>query len=32
MKIYDFQQFETIISFGDDIYTSKTNIDEAKRD
>ena len=28
----DFQQFETIISFGDDIYTIKTNIDEAKRD
>ena len=28
----DFQQFEAIISFGDDIYAIKTNIDEAKRD
>ena len=27
--LYDFQQFETIRSFGDSIYTGKINIDEA---
>ena len=27
----DFQQFETRRSFGDSIYTGKTNIDEAER-
>ena len=30
--IYDFQQYETIRSFGEDIYTSKSNIDEAEMD
>ena len=29
---YDVQQFETIRSFGDNIYTGKTNIDEAEMD
>ena len=28
----DFQQFETIRSFGDSIYTGKINIDEAEMD
>ena len=28
--IYDFQQFETIASFGDNIYTGKISIDEAE--
>ena len=27
---YDFQQYETIRSFGEKIYTGKTNIDELK--
>ena len=26
---YDYQQFETTRSFGDNVYTSKINIDEA---
>ena len=30
--IYDFQQIETIRSFGDSIYTCKINIDEAEMD
>ena len=30
--IYDFQQFETIRSFGVHIYTGKINIDEAEMD
>ena len=30
--IYDFQQYETIRSFGDNIYTGKINIDEAEID
>ena len=30
--IYDFQQFETIKSFGDSIYTGKINIDESEMD
>ena len=30
--IYDFQQHETIRSFGDNIYTDKFNIDEAEMD
>ena len=29
---YDFQRFETIKSFGDNIYFGKINIDEAKMD
>ena len=29
---YDFQQYETIRSFGDNIYTGKINIDEAEID
>ena len=29
---YDFQQYETIRSFGESIYTSKINIDEAEMD
>ena len=29
---YDFQQYETIRSFGDNIYTGKINIDEAEMD
>ena len=29
---YGFQQFETIRSFGDNIYTGKTEIDEAEMD
>ena len=29
---YDLQQFETIRSFGDSIYTGKVNIEEAERD
>ena len=28
--LYDFQQFEIIMSFGDSIYTAKINIDEAQ--
>ena len=28
--IYDFQQYETIRFFGESIYTSKINIDEAE--
>ena len=28
----DFQQFETVRSFGDKIYTDKVNIDEAEID
>ena len=28
--IYDFKQYETIRSFGDNIYTGKFNIDEAE--
>ena len=30
--LYDFQQFETIRSFGDCLYTGKINIDEAEMD
>ena len=30
--IYDFQQFETIRSFGDNVYTRKINLDEARMD
>ena len=30
--IYDFQQFETIKSFGDSIYNDKISIDEADMD
>ena len=30
--LYDFQQFETIRSFGGCIYTGKINIDEAEMD
>ena len=30
--LYDFQQFETIISFGNSIYTGKFNIKEAEMD
>ena len=30
--IYDFQQYKTIRSFGDNIYTCKFNIDEAEMD
>ena len=30
--IYDFQQFETIRSFGDNVYTGKISIDEAEND
>ena len=30
--IYDFQQFETIKSFGDSIYTGKINRDESEMD
>ena len=30
--IYDCQQFETIRSFGNNIYTAKINIDEPKMD
>ena len=30
--LYDFQNFETIRSFGDSIYTGKTDIDEAEMD
>ena len=30
--LYDFQQFETIRSFGDSIYIGKTNIDETEID
>ena len=30
--MYDFQQYETIKSFGDNIYTGKINIDEAEMD
>ena len=29
---YDFQQFQTIRSFGDNIYTGKINTDEAEMD
>ena len=29
---FDFQQYETIIYFGESIYTGKINIDEAERD
>ena len=29
---YDFQQYETIRSFGDNIYTGKANIDETEMD
>ena len=29
--IYGFQQFETIRSFGDNIYIGKINIDEAEK-
>ena len=29
---HDFQQFERIRSFGDSIYTGKTNIDEREMD
>ena len=29
---YDFQQYETIRSFGESIYTGKINIDEAEMD
>ena len=31
-SIYDFQQYETIRSFGDNIHTGKINIDEAEID
>ena len=30
INIYDFQQFETVRSFDDNIYTGKINIDEAE--
>ena len=30
--IYDFQQYETTRSFGDNIYTGKINVDEAEMD
>ena len=30
--IFDFQQFETVRSFGDNIYTGKSSIDEAQMD
>ena len=30
--IYDSQQYETTISFGDNIYTGKINVDEAEMD
>ena len=30
MKITNFEQFETTRSFGDNIHTGKTSIDEAK--
>ena len=30
--LYDFQQFETMRSFGDSIYTGKININVAERD
>ena len=30
--VYDFQQYETIRSFGDNIYTGKINIDETEKD
>ena len=30
--IYDFQQYEKIRSFCDNIYTGKVNIDEAEKD
>ena len=30
--VYGSQQFETITSFGDSIYTGKTNIDKTERD
>ena len=30
--LFDFQQFETIRSFGDSIYTGKINIDEPEMD
>ena len=30
--IYDFQQYETIRSFGESIYTSKIHMDEAEMD
>ena len=30
--LYDFQQFETIRSFGDSVYTGKINIDESDLD
>ena len=32
MYIYDFQQFEMIRSFGDNIYTGQISIDEAEMD
>ena len=32
INIYDFQQFEMIRSFGDNIYNRKISIDEAKMD
>ena len=32
IHVYDFQQFETIRSFGDNIYTGKFSIDKAKMD
>ena len=31
-QIYDFQQYDTIRSFGDNIYTAKINIDEVEMD
>ena len=31
-SIYDFQQLETIRSFGDNIYTGKISIDEGEMD
>ena len=30
INMYDFQQFETVRSFDDNIYTGKINIDEAE--
>ena len=30
--VYDFQQYETIRSFGDNIYRGKSNIDETEMD
>ena len=30
--IYDFQQYDTIRSFGNSIYNGKINIDEAEKD